>query len=864
MSQKGPAGVVVTAQSAADTVNLIKHPIDFAHRALGIAYLTPDQEAVLDAVYKNFRVAVTSGHSVGKALALDTPLPTPTGWATMGSVEPGDKLFDENGSVTTIVAVSPTTTRTSYRVTLDDGTSVVASDNHLWTVLSREKRKRPRRKRLENWRDLWSACETVTTEHLAKTTKMRNGRRWISRWVIPNSLPLCGENNAVSIPPYTLGFWLGDGDSAWPAITVGTSDQEEVLSKIRADGITVRSRPSRCRAGSGSFALLGVVAAFRAEDLLHNKHIPSWIFRANLHVRMEVLRGLMDSDGYGSKAKSGSAFITLSDRRLFLDVLELIRTFGWPVSVCERRPKGQRPNWTACFRAETVPFCLSRKVARFRPGAIQVNRRSARSVVSVEPIGSVPVKCVTVSSPRGLFLAGDGLVPTHNSHLAAILTLWFLYTRYPSKCLTTAASWPQVEDVLWREIRSMYKNAPSPLGGRLMNTQLDLEELWFAQGRSTDDSTNLQGFHSKHVLMLLDEATGIDPKIWEAAQTMAINPETDRIVALGNPTDSTSRFFEECHIAGKWTHLEVSCENHPNVLENKIIIPGAVTREWVDQYAAEFGRDHPIYEARVLGKWSLKLGRMFPDFDPLVGGAHVYKAGTEEHPEWLPKWIGIDWGYAHDTAAYLLAWDGNMTWVMDEICVSGRTPGEIGTLIADSWGRYKIEAVYLSHEAMNRTESPKSRAMMMQEAWAKKKIPRAQRADTDRIGRWNLMTQLFRTNKIKVSSSCKKLVAALVKAVRNPDKPEDMLKQEGDDPVDALGYALKSSDKSIRVPKEELLRRAVEPAVKRGDHMGAFYLRMKHIEKERRRKPNAIKMSLNIHERRIAALRRRTESVESR
>ena len=452
---------------------------------------------------------------------------------------------------------------------------------------------------------------------------------------------------------------------------------------------------------------------------------------------------------------------------------------------------------------------------------------------------------------------------TGKSHVSSILTLWFLYTHYPSKVLTTAASWPQVEDVIWREIRSMHKNAKAALGGRMMNTELDLEELWFAQGRSTDDSTNLQGFHSQHVMMLLDEATGIDPKIWEATQTMAINPETDRMVALGNPTDSTSRFFEECQIPGKWTHLEISCENHPNVTEDRVLIPGAVTRAWVDQMAAEYGRDHPIYEARVLGRWSLKLGRMFPDFEPLLGGRHVFHAGSEQLDPWLPKWISIDWGYAHDTAAYLLTWDGDVTWVLDEICVSGRTPAEIGQLIANAWGRYKIEAVYLSHDAMNRTEGPKSRAMLMQEVWSKKGIPRAQRADTDRIGRWNLMTQLFRTGKIKISSACKKLIVSLVKANRNPDKPEDMLKQEGDDPVDAIGYGLKTPDKNFRLPSDEQLRRAKEPAAKRGDYMGMFYLEMKFREREaaRRKRGTGLKMSLNAAERKLFQKRRRTANA---
>lgn len=435
-----------------------------------------------------------------------------------------------------------------------------------------------------------------------------------------------------------------------------------------------------------------------------------------------------------------------------------------------------------------------------------------------------------MANKRTAVTAGHALGKTH---LASALVLWFMFTRPNSKILTTASSWPQVEDALWREIRGMHRSALMPLGGRVLNTEINVDTHWFAQGRSTDDSTNLQGFHAPYVMVLLDEATGIDAKIWEAVESLAVGPD-DKLVALGNPTDSTSRFFDECAREGKWNHLEVSCENHPNVLEDRIVVPGAVTRDWVDQMAREYGRDHPVYEARVLGRWSAKLGRMFPDFDPLLGGAHVYPANSEQLAPWLPKWISIDWGYAHDTAAYLFCWDGAVTWVLDEICVSGRTPAEIANMILQRWGHHKIESVFLSHDAMNRTEGPKTRATLMSEVWSGKGMPFPTRSDTDRVGRWNLMTQMFRLKLIKISSGCQKLIAALVRAVRDPDHTEDMLKFDGDDPIDGVSYGLKKPDRVVQLPVEERLARAVAPAIKRKDPMGEWYLRAKFLEQEKK------------------------------
>ena len=188
------------------------------------------------------------------------------------------------------------------------------------------------------------------------------------------------------------------------------------------------------------------------------------------------------------------------------------------------------------------------------------------------------------------------------SVVAAGLALWYLVTRPGAKVVTTAPTWRQVEEVLWREIARAHASATIPVGGKLLGTQLELGPNWFAMGLSTDDPTRFQGIHAPFVMIVLDEATGIDSQIWDAAEALAVGL-SDRFLAIGNPTDPTSRFKAVCD-SGKWNVVEINAENHPNVLEGRVVIPGGPTREWIAERLEDYGgRDSNPYRARVLGRW---------------------------------------------------------------------------------------------------------------------------------------------------------------------------------------------------------------------------------------------------------------------
>jgi len=200
---------------------------------------------------------------------------------------------------------------------------------------------------------------------------------------------------------------------------------------------------------------------------------------------------------------------------------------------------------------------------------------------------------------RTLVTAGNSVGKTF---LAARLALWFLYSNPKSKVITTAPTWIQVESLLWRELRSAYQSARFPLGGDVFKTQINLADDWFAIGLSTDNPTRFQGFHAPRIMVIFDEAIGVEAGIWEASEGIAVGNE-DRFLAIGNPTDPTSEAKRK-EDSGLWNVLRLSAEDHPNVIEGKILVPGAVTREWIEEREQEYGgKDTGLYRARVLGLW---------------------------------------------------------------------------------------------------------------------------------------------------------------------------------------------------------------------------------------------------------------------
>ncbi len=359
---------------------------------------------VLTSNYRTQEGARPSCVVENEALALDTPIPTPSGWTAMGDLSDGDEVYAVDGSVTTVTKAHPVQTgRRCFEVTFDDGTSVVASDGHKWLTKH-------------------SAAKEWTRKTTLELYESRSDRH-----PLPPREPLEALEADLPIDPYVLGLWLGDGSARAATIACHSDDLHETLGRIWEAGYPsavqydehhIRIAGGRVKGRTGE----SMQSNLRLLSLIENKHIPNLYLRASEAQRWALLQGLMDSDG--SVKKSGEVRFTGTDPRLVDGVFELAKSLGlnckaprWQVRTADRWPG--RAHWKPCgfvaiaADAGAPVFRLSRKVDRLKPGG---TRRRGRAIVSITEVASVPVRCLTVEHESHLFLCGEGMYPTSNTH----------------------------------------------------------------------------------------------------------------------------------------------------------------------------------------------------------------------------------------------------------------------------------------------------------------------------------------------------------------------------------------------------------------------------------------------------------------
>lgn len=185
------------------------------------------------------------------------------------------------------------------------------------------------------------------------------------------------------------------------------------------------------------------------------------------------------------------------------------------------------------------------------------------------------------------------------SFVAADIVLWFTYCFYPSIVITTAPTWRQVEKILWGEIANHWHKSKTPLGGKLLETEIKISPKHYAMGFSSDAPDAFQGYHEDNVLVVVDEPSGIEDTTFEQIESMLANKNV-RLLLIGNPVRSTG-YFAQSIKSKTFNAVHISCYDSPNVKYNREIYPGLVTRGWCEERRLEWGEDSPVYQSRVLG-----------------------------------------------------------------------------------------------------------------------------------------------------------------------------------------------------------------------------------------------------------------------
>ena len=261
----------------------------------------------------------------------------------------------------------------------------------------------------------------------------------------------------------------------------------------------------------------------------------------------------------------------------------------------------------------------------------------ARDVLGVSLWGKQEEVLEAVRDHRRVAVkSGNGL---GKGYSAAVAILWFLCCHDPAIVLSTAPTFRQVRHVLWRELHRLHRRAAFSLGGKLLDTRLEMSEGRFALGLSADSDDEFQGFHSPNMLIVVDEAEGVEETIYEAIEGV-MTSENCRLLLIGNPTIMSGGFRRAFYEDREIFHtLTISALDSPNVLAGRVVVRGLVSQRWVEERKKVWGEDNPIYQARVLGE--------FPDqgedtLIPLSGIEAAVDRETELPQDGDPVVIAVD------------------------------------------------------------------------------------------------------------------------------------------------------------------------------------------------------------------------------
>ena len=391
-----------------------------------------------DGIRQFQEILVVWARKNGKALDIETPIPTPDGWKKMEDIHPGDYVFGKDGQPVEVLLESELFYKPMYRVTFEDGETIDASADHVWTVQTKcSRRKLPKRSHDGGW------FETTTEEMAENVLAVRKDGKGVEyRYRVPmNGAAEYPEAN-LPIHPYMLGVWLGDGTSTKPEVTTCADDMDEMISLIEDCGYPVRVRNHPSDAGKAPTLQIdhrdrGTKAAYdqssfrnklNALGVLGNKHIPDSYMHASVEQRWELLKGLMDTDGTCSK--TGQCEFTQKSELLATQLVYLCASLGIKATIHEKRATCSGKDAGLVYRVQFFTdkehscFKMARKHARLKDQLSP--RMSAKSIVSIEKIETKPSKCIMVDDPWHLYLAGKHYTPTHNPSLGAAIELYML------------------------------------------------------------------------------------------------------------------------------------------------------------------------------------------------------------------------------------------------------------------------------------------------------------------------------------------------------------------------------------------------------------------------------------------------------
>lgn len=407
-----------------------------------------------------FKAVFMAGHpGSGKAQPLYSKIRTPSGWTTMGNIKIGDEIITPNNTISKVIDIHPQGIKDIYRIYLFDGRYVDCTEDHLWKIYGFYKKINGKSKRQFTLRTLKEIKEKMDLP------------TYKDRLFLPIPCEIEYPKQEMIIDPYTMGVLLGDG-CLKQRISFSTNDIEivEIINQS-IDDYHITSYNDK------DFFICpnkkGIKSKYRQEleklglwELYsYEKFIPEKYKTSSIEDRYELIKGLMDTDGYVSK-KGYIQFYTTS-RKLMNDIREVIWSLGGNTLVREKMPfykdiSGNKIECRKCFSITILHnnsknlFKLERKKERCKE-LLTHKKRLFMKIKSIEYIGKHEAKCISIDDENGLYLT-DNYVITHNSYTLKKIKSGSIEPRIVNtdKLFFIFKDWWEDKD-MWAEIRDDVK-----------------------------------------------------------------------------------------------------------------------------------------------------------------------------------------------------------------------------------------------------------------------------------------------------------------------------------------------------------------------------------------------------------------------
>lgn len=371
-------------------------------------------------------VYIEVSRKAGKGLALDTLIPTPDGWKTMGDIHKGDKIFSSDGKVYNVIFESDIHYIDCYKVTFRKSTdvkpdTVICDADHLWYV--------------QNKRGKYSVMNTCELIDKGLYTVRKDGQGKEYKFRVPICKPVDYAYKELPMDPYTLGVWLGDGDCNGTCFAACDTDLEiydriaEIYGNYRVvkdnrkpHTITVHFSVERGKKNP-------MCEDLRKAGVFMNKHIPEEYLTASYEQRLALLQGLLDTDGnysksYNSSRSANGEFVN-KNKSIIDGICSLFASLGIQYTVSIKTVMDHDYYRVQFWSSKAIPVFYMKRKYELLPDELN-KRMLTKSIISIEKVDSVPTKCIQVDSPDETYLFGENYTVTHNTALIAAFGLYNL------------------------------------------------------------------------------------------------------------------------------------------------------------------------------------------------------------------------------------------------------------------------------------------------------------------------------------------------------------------------------------------------------------------------------------------------------